>query len=126
MVASFNNLGENLTPRKSLKILKCHQRKASKMKNVGAKIQQNNLFIYDFEKCFNWSKFYPKNNVHLFLKMINEKNRMRGFSFESLNKKKISRFVRVHTRNKNMQSSDSKSSIKSIDANMALMKISKK
>ena len=72
-------------------------------------ITNNELFHYDFEKCFHWNHYYPNGNLDniLILKKAKQfKVRMsRMLSKDSIDKKKLNRIVMIHTRNKDLSSS---------------------
>ena len=83
----------------------------NKKKNSGPPVQivNNELFFYDFERCFHWNHYYPNGNFDNVLipkKAKQYKMRMsRMLSKESIDKKKLNRIVMIHTRNKDASSS---------------------
>ena len=72
-------------------------------------IVNNDLFFYDFERCFHWNHYYPNGNIDNVLIAKKAKQYKMGMSRmlskDSIDRKKLNRIVMIHTRNKDASSS---------------------
>ena len=61
--------------------------------------QLNDMFLYEFEKSFNWNTFFPKYNVKFMLKEAAKKEITKIHSKSNIDKNKKERFAKTHVRN---------------------------